>query len=276
MKLHSRWFALPLTIVLLASEALASPDLIKFLEGREALANLPPEQQSAEVKGFLQPESVTAIAASLMSPPEPDTSAAKADAALFGEIYKSASAQRWKTAQDDDATMYRRFDDQTGFTLDRATAPSLLTLMNRVAADTFAATAEAKKRFPRPRPFQLIQLKRVCGMAKAPAPESTPTKGGSYPSGHASVSWAIALILMEVSPANAQAIIGRAVSYGNSRIVCGLHFPADVEAGHFVGSAVVARLFESPEFVKELHCARREVEAIARGEKASDLPACGL
>lgn len=261
-------------LMLVTGSASASPDLIRFLEGPEALLKLSPEQRSEDVKGYLQPGDITTIAASLMAPPEATSPAGKADEALFHEIHKSASAQRWKTAQDDDTTMYRRFEDQLGFAPDRATAPALLTLLNRVAADTFAVTSEAKKRFPRPRPFQVTQLKRVCGMAKAPKPETAPAKGGSYPSGHASVSWAVALVLMEASPANAQALIGRAVSYGNSRVVCGLHFPADVEAGHFIGSAVAAKLFESPVFVKDLHCARREVEAINRGERASDLPAC--
>ena len=260
-------------ITTLCLEATASPDRIKFLEGPSALSKLSPEQQSEEVKGYLNLDP-TVLAATMLAAPEPNSPADKADTALFYEIHRSASPERWRTAQHDDATMYDRFNDQLGLSLDRERLPTLIAVLNRVAADTFMVTTEAKKRFPRPRPYQVLQLKRVCGFSKPPAPEASPTKGGSYPSGHASVSWATALILMEVAPASAQAIIGRAVSYGNSRIVCGLHYPADIEAGHHIGSVVVAKLFENPDFVRDLKCARREVEAVARGEKSSDLPAC--
>ncbi|MEQ1754234.1 MAG: phosphatase PAP2 family protein [Micropepsaceae bacterium] len=268
-----RLFAALVTCALVAGSAIASPDRIKLLEGPAALAKLTPEQQKEDGRGYLTADPV-AIAAAMLAAPASDSPADKADVALFQEMYRSASAERFKTAQDDDATMYGRFNDQLGLALDREHLPTLVTLLNRVAADAFAVTSEAKKRYSRPRPYQRLKLKRVCGFDRAPAPEASPTKGTSYPSGHASVSWSVALVLMEVAPASAQAIIGRAVSYGNSRVVCGLHFPADIEAGHYLGSAVVARLFESPEFVHDLKCARREFEAVAAGETSADLPAC--
>lgn len=262
-------------LVLCAGQAAASPDRIRFLEGPAALAKLSPEQQAGKVQGYLAPEDITAIAGMVPPPPAPGSSADKADTELFQQIHRGASAARWIVARDDDATVYLRFTDQLGFTLSRETTPALVTLLNRIAADTFAVAGEAKARTPRLRPYQVATLKRVCGLDPVPAPDPK-AKGTGYPSGHASIAWSTALVLVEAVPASAQAIIGRAVSYGNSRVVCGLHFPADVEAGHFIGSAVIAGAFKRPDFVRDLQCARREVEAIGRGEKASDLPACSL
>jgi acid phosphatase (class A) len=88
------------------------------------------------------------------------------------------------------------------------------------------------------------------------------------------VSWAAALVMMEVAPARAQQLISRAVSFGNSRIICGLNFPADIEAGHFVGAAVVDNLFTDPVFRRDLLCAKREFNAVSTGQKSEDLPAC--
>lgn len=261
------------TCAALVASAGASPDRIRLLEGPAALSKLSPGQQNEDVRGYLATD-VAPIVAGILPPPAIGSDTDKTDVEIFNEIYKGASAERWKTALDDDATMYDRFNGQVGLAVDRAHLPALVALLNRVAADTFNVTSVAKAKFPRPRPYQRFRLKRVCGMARVPAPEVSPGKGTSYPSGHASVSWAVALVLEEVSPASAQAIIGRAVSYGNSRVVCGLHFPADIEASHYLASTVMAKLFQSPEFVHDLKCARREVEAVSRGEKAADLAAC--
>jgi DHA1 family bicyclomycin/chloramphenicol resistance-like MFS transporter len=64
-----------------------------------------------------------------------------------------------------------RFADQLGFTPDRETTPALVALLKRVAADAFAVAGEAKAKTPRLRPFQVAQLKRVCGFDRAPAPD---------------------------------------------------------------------------------------------------------
>ncbi len=246
--------------------AQASPDRVKFLEGPAAAAKLTSAELDGKATGYLSAVDPGLLAA-LNPPPPVDSAADKADVALFREIRASARDERWKTASEDDASVYDRFAGALGIIPDRAHLPSLVHLLNRVAEDALALTAEAKSRFARPRPSQRFALKHVCGGASS-------AKSSSYPSGHAALSWTTALVMMEVAPTNAQNLISRAVSYGNSRIVCGLHFPADVEAGHFVGAAIIDRLFADPAFRRDLLCAKREFNAVAAGEKAEDLPAC--
>lgn len=245
--------------------AQASPDRVKFLEGPAAAAKLTQGDLDEKTSGYLSAGAPDIIAA-LNPPPAPDSAADKADVALFREIKASAREERRQIATQDDISVYDRFAGALGIMPDRANLPSLVRLLNRVADDTLAITSEAKNRFARARPYQRFALKHVCGVS--------PAKGSSYPSGHAAVSWAAALVMMEVAPANAQNLISRAVSYGNSRIICGLHFPADVEAGHFIGAAVIDRLFADPAFRRDLLCAKREFNAVAAGEKAEDLAAC--
>lgn len=266
---------LALASLALALPAGASPDRIRFLEGAEALTTLSPEQKDASVEGYLSADEIEAIAATVPPPPVAGTPAARAEDELYRYLYRGTGAQRWQLAREDDASLYPRFTTQLGFRPDRATTPALVALLNRIATDTLAVAARAKDRLPRLRPFQVEALARVCGQATPPRPDPA-AKGTSYPSGHAAAGWGTALVLAEVAPGGAQAIIARAVSYGQSRVVCGLHYPGDVEAGHFVGSAVMAKAFEKPAFRHDLACARREVEAVLRGEKAADLPACTL
>jgi acid phosphatase (class A) len=259
--------------LLLTANAAASPERVRFLEGAAAAAKLSPEQLVQPVEGYLSAEERAAIASSLPPPPAAGSQAAKAEDEQFGWLHRAANGKRWQVAVEDDLSVYPRFTEQLGFRLERAKAPALVTLLNRIAGDALAISAEAKARHPRLRPFQASALQRVCGHAVPPRPDPA-AKGTGYPSGHAAAGWSAALVLVEAVPAGAQAIIGRAVAFGQSRVVCGLHYPADVDAGQYIGSAVIARAFEKPGFRQDLACARREVEALMRGEAVADLPSC--
>jgi acid phosphatase (class A) len=66
------------------------------------------------------------------------------------------------------------------------------------------------------------------------------------------------MILARVAPDRTDALMARAQEYEESRLVCGMHFPSDVEAGHQVAVAVVSRLEGSSEFQADLNKARKE------------------
>jgi acid phosphatase (class A) len=83
----------------------------------------------------------------------------------------------------------------------------------------------------------------------------------SYPSGHASIGWAWALVLAEAAPERADAIFARGLAYGRSRVVCGVHWQSDLEAGRIIGAATVSRLRSNPVYVAQVAEARREIAA---------------
>ncbi|WP_122831035.1 phosphatase PAP2 family protein, partial [Pseudomonas viridiflava] len=81
---------------------------------------------------------------------------------------------------------------------------------------------------------------------------------GSYPSGHASFGWAIALVLAEINPARQVALLRRGHEFGVSRVVCGAHWQSDVQAGQLMGAAIVAALHANGEFIRALSAAKNE------------------
>ena len=85
---------------------------------------------------------------------------------------------------------------------------------------------------------------------------------GSYPSGHSSLGWAWALILSEIDPEHANAILARGRAFGESRVICGVHWQSDVEEGRFMGASAVARLHADPAFRADLEAARAELAGI--------------
>ena len=199
----------------------------------------------------------------LPSPPAIDTPRDAADRDAVELFQARADAARWRVATEDSAYLYARFAEALGYPLDRATLPLTVALLNRSLRDVSTPSFRAKEDFHRPRPFQRMRLSRVCGADTAPAPEENPTTGSSYPSGHAAYGWTVALVLARVAPERTSALMARASEYAESRVVCGVHFPTDIEAGRIIAAAVVDRLLASPQFQTDLAAARAEYSRIA-------------
>jgi acid phosphatase (class A) len=141
--------------------------------------------------------------------------------------------------------------------------PKLITLLRRTLIDAGRATAEAKGFYNRTRPF-VVNKKAIC----TPDSEAGLRLSGSYPSGHSSIGWAFGLVLSEVSPGQANAILARGRAFGQSRLVCNVHWQSDVQEGQMVAAAVVARLHAEPEFRNDVLAARTEVESL----RAQNIP----
>lgn len=166
----------------------------------------------------------------LVSPSPPIVGSVQ-DQADHDSVFQEQSAAndaRLKIATDDANYVYARFADALGHTVDRASMPLTVHLLNRAIYDVSRPAFEAKQAVGRPRPFQRFQLLKVCGDGKVPMPEPHPTTGSSYPSGHSAYGWTTALILAQVAPDRAPEILARASEYAESRLICGMHFPSDI------------------------------------------------
>jgi acid phosphatase (class A) len=78
-----------------------------------------------------------------------------------------------------------------------------------------------------------------------------------------------ALVLAGIAPDKADAVLQRAHAFGQSRVVCGVHWQSDVDHGRVMGAASVARLQSDATFQAQLALARQEVaDAHAKGAKS--------
>jgi len=75
------------------------------------------------------------------------------------------------------------------------------------------------------------------------------------------MGFAAAAVLANLMPGNAQIILARASDYVESRLICGVHYRSDVEAGQVLGAVLVAKLMTKPAFVAEVEAARAELTA---------------
>jgi acid phosphatase (class A) len=96
---------------------------------------------------------------------------------------------------------------------------------------------------------------------------------GSYPSGHAAAGWLYALLLAEIDTEHADAIIRRGRAFGESRVVCGVHYLSDIEGGRLTASALAAELHGAPQFETDVASARAELFSL-RGRAQPAPAAC--
>src|SRR4030095_7739538 len=113
--------------------------------------------------------------------------------------------------------------------------PKLYQLLRRTLTDVGLSTYPTKTRYQRARPFT-VNAAPIC----TPAEEALLRNDGSYPSGHSAVGWGWALILAEGAPDRSNAVLARGRAFGQSRIVCNVHWLSDTEEGRLVASATVS------------------------------------
>ena len=107
-----------------------------------------------------------------------------------------------------------------------------------------------KKRFSRPRPSHLVpELELVVDNPGHPA----------YPSGHATESRMLAVLIGDIFPEHAEEIRAYADSIAYRREVAGVHYPSDSKAGQMLGDQIAALLLKHPEFSKKIEAAKDAV-----------------
>lgn len=208
--------------------------------------------------GYLDATAVPASISLVPAPPAPGSAALALDEQVSREARALRGSARFLQATADAELGFPagagQFACAIDLDVDARVTPALYRLLERSRADASAATRAAKKHHQRSRPF-MVNGDPTC----TPDDEDDLRRNGSYPSGHASIGWAWALILSEIVPARADAIIARGRNYGESRLVCNVHWQSDIIEGRLLGAAAVARLHADPAFNRDLLAARREI-----------------
>jgi acid phosphatase (class A) len=226
-----------------------------------------PEIRPGILAGYLKSE-VLPNSRTLIPPPP---AAGSARFALDKEVSRWGVAQRgtprWVLATEDANLIFPQAAGTFSCALDvpitEKYTPHLYMLLRRTLADAGLSTYSAKKQYQRKRPFTMNR-QPIC----TPDDKEFLMKDGSYPSGHTAIGWAWALILSEIAPKRADAVLARGRAFGESRVICNVHWHSDVVEGRFMGAAAVARMHADPTFQADLKAAKAEVAAVrAKGLK---------
>lgn len=190
-------------------------------------------------------------------PPAMDSLRGRADQEAYDTSRVLAGSARWKQAQQEDdlwnGGALRRFSCAIDRDLSERRTPRTLTLLHRMELDVRTVTAPAKSFYNRTRPA-IGNDKPICI-----AREAWLATNGSYPSGHSATGWSWALVLAEAAPQRADQLLAVGRDLGDGRVVCGVHYPSDVEAGRTAAAAMVSRLHAEAAFAGDLAVVKREL-----------------
>lgn len=207
--------------------------------------------------GYLAKDDAPNAAAFLPPPPQAGSLREQDDIAVYRATRALKDTPRWAQARADNEietpSAPRVFDEALGITFTPERMPTLTRLLGRMLGDLETIQTPAKRGFIRPRPF-VTEPAETCI-----TPEPWLAASGSYPSGHSALGWAWALVLSEMAPDRADEILARGLAYGESRMICGVHYASDVEAGRIVGAALFASLKADLAFQSDFVIAAREL-----------------
>ncbi|MCZ3375103.1 acid phosphatase [Rhizobium sp. AG207R] len=130
--------------------------------------------------------------------------------------------------------------------------PKFSAFFDRVVETEGAVVDPAKDVWKRPRPHLYSDL------VKPIVPLS---KSGSYPSGHTTVGTLMGIVLANMVPEKRAAIMARAWEYGHNRIVGGIHYASDIEAGRIAGTVIAETIMTHEDYKTEYEGAKAELRA---------------
>jgi acid phosphatase (class A) len=183
-------------------------------------------------------------------PPQADGALELAERAIVRGPW--TAERRQQALEDNQIDPFAAFDNVLGPNFTGANFPATAAVLDRAGRAAGFAGDPIKFVHRRDRPFVHDDSIVTC----IPRPTSY-----SYPSGHAALGFGWSLVLAELIPSRADAIINRGRDFTWSRVVCGVHYPSDAEAGRTVAAAAIARLHADPDFQRELVAARAELVA---------------
>ena len=196
-------------------------------------------------------------ASRLLPPPPADgSSRQKEELAELHRIEEARTPEALAQAKSDAANeTVTMFSGVLGTSFDIAKLPATARLFADIAKEEEAATGPAKDFFHRARPYLVDPSLNSC------AGKSAKSASGSYPSGHATVAYAMGIVLASLVPSHAQDILKRASEFAENRLVCGVHYRSDITAGETFGSVLAVDLLRKSNFQREYEGAERELRA---------------
>jgi acid phosphatase (class A) len=214
------------------------------------LALLLPSAEALAADGNAKAEAID-LTLWLAPPPAKGSSAALDDLRTVLAVQAARTPAEAEAAKADADRSVFRLTDALGPSLTPATLPRTAAFFTRVGQFDKAVVKTAKSYWQRPRPSVISSDVHPLSAEKA--------DDWSYPSGHATFGYTVAALLAHMLPEKRVALFERADVYAQHRVVMGVHYPSDVEAGRVAGTLIAAQLMEDPAWRADFNAARDEL-----------------
>ncbi len=225
---------------------------------------------AAPTGGFLGDQDLKVL--TWMPPtPSPDSAVETADLATYLGTRALAAGPRGAEAHLDDvympADVAPRFSNALGVTLTPANAQIILNTIHLAQLDLEALVKPVKLKVKadgtggRVRPYVQFPNLAVCPH-DVDDTQYQLNESGSYPSTHAAVGMLWALVLSQLAPDRTDALFAKGYQFGESRLICGFHYPSDLAAGRLAATVLFARLETNKTFTDQVLAAKAKLDSL--------------
>ena len=209
----------------------------------------------ADVQGskyYVSPEQLDTTR--FMAPP-PSAETTRRELEIMLSLQEKRTAEQAERSVADLEQSVFRFADVMGPEFTPEKLPKAAAFFTKVYKTESAFNKQGKEKWDRQRPPVVdARLKPVAKYANS----------GSYPSGHAAFSYLTAIVLADIVPEKGEAIFGRAVEFGENRVIGGVHYPSDIQAGREMAAMIAVLAYRNPDFQRDLEGAKSEIRGALR------------
>ena len=224
-------------------------------------AKIASKEGGSERTAYLSDEELPDATVFLPSPSKPGDPLFEGDLAYYAWGKTVRGTHRGTVAHDDASSslsyIAKRMEPALGFIIDPEKMPNLCRLLSKSYTTTNNANKKAKDHYKRKRPY--VEFSEPTGV---PEGERGSRNSASYPSGHATRGWTMALVLAELFPEKSGEILKVGYEYGESRVIVGYHYQSDVDAARIAAGAALVVLHANEDFQKDLELARKELRKL--------------
>ncbi|WP_266157670.1 phosphatase PAP2 family protein [Dyella silvatica] len=217
---------------------------------------------------YLSPAQLHGVLAVLPPPSAPGSAEDLADRAMTDRAFATRPAADIAKATQEEKFDAFAFAPLIGPGFQAEKLPHVAALFKEAELETKDAVDTSKNAWKRLRP---CPPESACSRN----PEQAKKKSFGYPSGHSSRATVDALLLAQLFPQDADALLQQSRDIGWRRVVKGVHTPEDIYAGRVFGQALVSAMLTSPAMQHDLAAAMAELKAVdlSKGGVVASSPA---
>jgi acid phosphatase (class A) len=232
--------------------------VVAFFSASPALA----ENAPAPASDYLAPGQVD-LTILLPPPPAPDSAAEKRDEQTILDAQRHRTPAEVARAKAEGEVSVFNFANVFDPNFTKGKLPKLAAFFARVRKAASASVSPAKNYWHRPRPFEInARIHPVAELKDGLLNDDKRTYNPAYPGGHATFGATCAIILSNMVPEKRAELFARGWEIGDDRIIGGVHYPTDSEAGRIDATVLVYAMMQNPQFQSDFGAAKAELRAM--------------
>ena len=190
----------------------------------------------------------------LPPPPQESSPAGVLDLQTIINLQKDMTPERLAIIHRDlDQSVYTVAGPVLGESFTKEKFPMVGEFIAKVVKDGGIGVGPIKQKYKKLRPFQFSKE------INTPEDIARAAGGPTYPSGHSTTAFEVALVLGMMVPEKRDALYERGWAYSINRITSGAAYPSDAEGGHIAATLAVNQMMKNPDFRADFDAVKAEV-----------------